>query len=204
MFICFDVLPFPEFFSRPPSPGRPAISGNLGFLPPPNKDDSVEYNIYDHCNGLLLASVYYVKPSTENYYVVVNPATRRWDALPTCPSNHAAVRAANFDDYYLAFDPTVSSYYHVFQIPHLYEPIPGSDEFDPLEEASQWPPSPYILHVFSSSTRRWEERTFVREGDANGTVAKTRVYSSYTRHCSVYWRGSLYIHCQTNFVMRYT
>jgi hypothetical protein len=167
MFICFDVLPFPEFFSRPPSPGRPAISGNLGFLPPPNKDDSVEYNIYDHCNGLLLASVYYVKPSTENYYVVVNPATRRWDALPTCPSNHAAVRAANFDDYYLAFDPTVSSYYHVFQIPHLSSrPKPGSDEFEPLEEASQWPPSSYILHVFSSRTRRWEERTFVREGDA--------------------------------------
>jgi hypothetical protein len=103
MFICFDVLPFPEFFSRPPSPGRPAISGNLGFLPPPNKDESVEYNIHDHCNGLLLASVYYVKPSTENYYVVVNPATQRWDALATCLSNHvtATVRAANFNDYYL-------------------------------------------------------------------------------------------------------
>ncbi|CAL4922073.1 unnamed protein product [Urochloa decumbens] len=33
----------------------------------------------------------------------------------------------------------------------------------------EWPQSLCTLHVFSSSTRRWEERQFVREGDPVGT-----------------------------------
>ncbi|XP_071675682.1 uncharacterized protein [Lolium perenne] len=35
----------------------------------------------------------------------------------------------------------------------------------------EWPPSLYVAHVFSSMTNRWEERAFVREGGAAGTVA---------------------------------
>jgi hypothetical protein len=209
LFLCFDVLPFPEFFSRPPSPGRPAITSKLDFLHPASKvhSEDDEYCIQDHCNGLLLISVYVTTPTKESYRVVVNPATRRWDTLPACPFEHATgvVRRGYFDQYYLAFDPTVSSSYHVFRIPYLSsKPKPG-DAFDPLEEESQWPPSPYTLHVFSSRTRRWEERSFVREGDAAGTVASMRVYFGYMPGWfSVYWRGSLYVHCQTNFVMRYT
>jgi hypothetical protein len=178
MFICFDVLPFPEFFSRPPSPGRPAISGKLDFLPPA----SVNHYIQDHCNGLILSEIHVVNPTKKKYDVVVNPATRQWDTLPACPSYHAigTVCDAYFDDFYLAFDPTVSSYYHVFRIPWLPSKPEIGDEFDPLVEASEWPPSPYILHVYSSRTRCWEERSFVREGDAVGTLAKMRVYCSYT------------------------
>uniref|UniRef100_K4AKN0 F-box domain-containing protein n=1 Tax=Setaria italica TaxID=4555 RepID=K4AKN0_SETIT len=44
-------------------------------------------------------------------------------------------------------------------------------ELDPQVEQSQWPPSPCMLHVFSSTSARWEERSFVRQGEAAGTIA---------------------------------
>ncbi|KAF7027152.1 hypothetical protein CFC21_039218 [Triticum aestivum] len=196
-FITFKELCLPEFFSRPLSPfGRPAISGKLDFLPtaikvhPDGWSLDGDYYIQDHCNGLLLLDGY-----------VVNPATRRWKSLPSCTRSHTTaggiLRGIFSDHYYLAFDPTVSSHYQVFQIPYLRW---AGGEFDPLEEASEWPPSPYILRVFSSRRGRWEERLFVREGDAAGTLAKARVFGIRLR--SVYWRGSLYVHCQSDFIMR--
>ncbi|KAM0880124.1 hypothetical protein ACQ4PT_033762 [Festuca glaucescens] len=111
IFIQFKELPFPEFFSRPPSSGRPAISGNLNFLPPANKLHSHSdcYYVHDNCNGLLLISVDRFNPVTTRNAYVVNPATRRWDTLPARPPKHAAY----IEDYYLAFDPRVSSYYQV-------------------------------------------------------------------------------------------
>ncbi|XP_044343862.1 uncharacterized protein [Triticum aestivum] len=157
-FITFMELCLPEFFARPlPPPGRPAISGKLDFLPraikvrPSGRSLYGGYYIQDHCNGLLLLHGY-----------VVNPATRRWDPLPRCPPNHGTgivYDALNRE--HLAFDPMASSHYHVVSI-HYFPTYLRPDEFDPLEEASEWPPSPYILQVFSSKTRRWEERSFVR------------------------------------------
>ncbi|GJN31087.1 hypothetical protein PR202_gb19443 [Eleusine coracana subsp. coracana] len=71
----------------------------------------------------------------------------------------------------------------------------------------EWPPSPCVLHVFSSRTRRWEERTFVREGVAMGTVKDMRLDSlsggGGTRwRYGVYWQQALYIHSRGGFVMR--
>uniref|UniRef100_A0ACD5VA97 Uncharacterized protein n=1 Tax=Avena sativa TaxID=4498 RepID=A0ACD5VA97_AVESA len=65
IFLSFDELPFPEFFSWPPSSCRPAISGNLDFLPPANKVHSINdrFCIQDHCNGLLLINLYAVHPA---------------------------------------------------------------------------------------------------------------------------------------------
>ena len=195
LFLSFTWLPLPEFFSRPTSPGQPPVSGKLDFLPSDVDAHSVGYyggdndfRIQDHCHGLLLLERH-----------VVNPATRCWDALPQGPPTHVGGVALDTHDheYYLAFDPTVSSHYQVFQIPYLYE-------CDPLEEASEWPPSPYILHVFSSRTGCWEERSFVREGNAHGTVSEIcESLAGDSRLRSVYWRGSLYVHCQTDFVVRY-
>jgi hypothetical protein len=37
----------------------------------------------------------------------------------------------------------------------------------------EWPPSEWATwHEFSSSTRRWEEKVFVREGEAAGTAGE--------------------------------
>ncbi|TVU47503.1 hypothetical protein EJB05_07106, partial [Eragrostis curvula] len=72
----------------------------------------------------------------------------------------------------------------------------------------EWPPSPCTLHVFSSSTRRWEERAFVREGDAMGTVERMRLDTGTSTYWGprwrygVYWRAALHIHCRGGFLMR--
>ena len=77
-----------------------------------------------------------------------------------------------------------------------------NDKLDPAIEELEWPPSPCILHVFSSRTKVWEERSFVQEGEAAGTVADMRLDHPYVPDTYVYWRGVLYVNCQTKFVMR--
>uniref|UniRef100_A0A0A9AAL8 F-box domain-containing protein n=1 Tax=Arundo donax TaxID=35708 RepID=A0A0A9AAL8_ARUDO len=183
IFINFHGLVLSEFFSR--SSTGPTLSDYLPF----------RGNFRDHCNGLLLL---------HNY--VVNPATRQWVQLPPRPSPHLGTKNF-FHKEYLVFDPTLSPHYEVFLIPHA-SAVSGwfnSDiKLNPAIEELEWPLSPCILHVFSSRTEGWEERSFVREGEAAGTVADMRLDGSYGYHChnAVYWRGALYVHCQTNFVMR--
>uniref|UniRef100_A0A0E0MPV4 F-box domain-containing protein n=1 Tax=Oryza punctata TaxID=4537 RepID=A0A0E0MPV4_ORYPU len=78
----------------------------------------------------------------------------------------------------LAFDPAESPHYEVFSMPHilrLRRPLPAA-----MSVSEQWPPSPLVLPVFSSTTMRWEEQPFTREGDATmGTIADSRLQIWY-------------------------
>ncbi|KAL6597549.1 hypothetical protein ACP70R_046989 [Stipagrostis hirtigluma subsp. patula] len=101
---------------------------------------------------------------------------------------------------YLAYDPFLSP--HHFQVFCFLIPCRNSNI--KFEEESEWPPSLSTTHVFSSSKWRWEERTFVRQGEAAGTIADMR-FTWETRHRhAVYLRGTLYVHCQNDSVMRIT
>lgn len=64
----------------------------------------------------------------------------------------------------------------------------------------EWPPSPCKMHVFSSRSGRWEERSFVREGDAAGTLGELRLGLSCC--AAAHLRGRLYIHCLADSIMR--
>ena len=114
-----------------------------------------EFLIVDCCNGLLLL----------RNGRVVNPATRQWVELPPIPG----VRLGR-DCKYLVFDPTVSPHYEVFSvrdiIDYLYTGQFGNHHHcdDNSVSTMEWPPTPYIMDVFSSRTGEWEERPFVREG----------------------------------------
>uniref|UniRef100_A0ACD5TLZ4 Uncharacterized protein n=1 Tax=Avena sativa TaxID=4498 RepID=A0ACD5TLZ4_AVESA len=172
---------FSEFLSRPST--GPSICGELDFLP----CDGVK--VADHCNGLLLCG------DRKREYVV-NPATRRWARLPRRPPPHMLGFGQSA---YLAFEPAVSPHYEVFVIPRL--PSAGElvedDELDKdtlLE--SEWPPASYALHVFSSMEDRWEEKTFLREGEAAGVVVDMVSNLPYYQYHAVYWRSALYIHGQ--------
>ncbi|TVU47500.1 hypothetical protein EJB05_07103, partial [Eragrostis curvula] len=72
----------------------------------------------------------------------------------------------------------------------------------------EWPPSPFTFHVFSSSTGCWEQRSFVREGEAIGTVEDVRLDSLRPMYWgprwryAVYWQEALYVHCRGAFIMR--
>ncbi|KAL6637574.1 hypothetical protein ACP70R_025146 [Stipagrostis hirtigluma subsp. patula] len=106
------------------------------------------------------------------------------------------------------YDPTVSPHYEVFSIPRfcdnrvlgdLYDN--SKDKLNSVMKQSEWPPSVFTVHVFSSRTGRWEERSFVREGEGSGTVAHNRD-SLGNQHNAVYWRGALYVHYHNDVVMR--
>ncbi|EMS65679.1 hypothetical protein TRIUR3_32410 [Triticum urartu] len=177
--INFCELDFTEFFFHPS-----AIRGyaDLHFMP--TDDISVE----DVCNGLVLLDHY-----------VVNPATRCWASLPPRPSPPLGFELFYYERNYIVFDPTVSPHYQVLRFLHV---PPRGRGLDAETKQQQWPPSPYMMHVFSSETTRWEERSFIRQGDALGTLADMLLppLPMPDELYAVYWHGEIYVHC--HFVMR--
>jgi hypothetical protein len=186
IFINYIDYERPHCLSRP-SAQKPLIDGNLDYLPWYTGYFS---EIIDHCNGLLLYEA--------GALYVVNPATRRWDYLPCKDRNQA----------YLAFDPAISPHYELFFIPD----VPGKAEQEGRHGFMEWPPSLWTMNVFSSSSRQWQKRSFLRQGDAVGTVASVRedpwkpasmYHGGPLRRFAVYRDGSLYVHCRGAFVTRY-
>ncbi|KAL6893626.1 hypothetical protein ACP4OV_007724 [Aristida adscensionis] len=194
-----------ELFSRPPAAaGRPSVSGKRAFLPVAGSDSWAV--VLDHCNGLLLveADDDVLDHSPE---FVLNPATRWFAPLPSCPPLPSAMDA--FGKKHLAYDPAISPHYTVISITYFGNNHRRGDprsrdehELDPVMEQSEWPPSVYALHVFSSATGRWEERWLARQGEAACRVADLRRWIWNDRNNAAYWRGHLYVHCQSNFFMR--
>ena len=111
------------------------------------------------------------------------------------PGDHTATCALQ-KFFFLAYDPMASPHYEIVLIP---VPRTGTNNIE-LKESSEWPPSPFTMQVFSSKKWRWEERSFVQEGEAAETIADMQ----YHRFEAVYLRGALYVHCQNDSVMRYT
>ncbi|KAM0928639.1 hypothetical protein ACQ4PT_002605 [Festuca glaucescens] len=149
-FVAHDTE-FPPYLSRPP---HQPVGADFRYLR--KFGYNVTFIISDHCNGLLLV----------DKDLIVNPATRRCARLPYTPdpppcTRHKISHRCNLKEY-IAFDPTISPYYEVFLI---HNSVPGD------HREAEWPPSSYTICVFSSSTRRWEDRTFIREGGAAGATA---------------------------------
>uniref|UniRef100_A0A0E0MPZ5 F-box domain-containing protein n=1 Tax=Oryza punctata TaxID=4537 RepID=A0A0E0MPZ5_ORYPU len=190
------------FFARP-SPAGPAIPGvDLDFVDDPVYDFDDYGTIENHCNGLLLLEGY-----------IVNPATRQWMRLPPLDNtnllllaNDIATSIWSYGDRGLVFDPAAVSppHYDVIRMPHLMLQPDQLPAVASLPE--QWPPSPLVLHVFSSRTGRWEEKSFIREGDTTmGTIADVCLASQpYCQKHSVYLRGALYMHCQNDCIIKIT
>ena len=88
--------------------------------------------------------------------------------LPPYPTLHEEKQSSRRRCHYypyLVFDPTLSPYFEVFS---MESPLDYKDE---LSEESQWPPSEYMLRVYSSNTERSEERPFLREEEHTATAA---------------------------------
>jgi hypothetical protein len=83
------------------------VDASLPFLPKYSNVDQL-----DTCNGLVLCRCYKTPSEDEFDYIVCNPVTQRWLELPPHPTPDepdciSIVR--------LAFNPAVSSHFHVFQ-----------------------------------------------------------------------------------------
>ncbi|KAM0924203.1 hypothetical protein ACQ4PT_005025 [Festuca glaucescens] len=91
--------------------GRPMVDPSLPFLP-----SHPEVEFLDCSNGLLLC-LYIIWPSPgrnilefETYYLVCNPATHEWAALPN------TIARRGLYNRHLGFDPTVSPHFTVFLV----------------------------------------------------------------------------------------
>jgi hypothetical protein len=183
-----DIHSRPTFFSRPSSP----ITGRFDFHG--EFKQYLRLDIEDHCNGLLLLAD-----------MVVNPATRQAASLPDPPLDPAMPILEEKDLYpshYLVYDPMVSP--QQYEVYTILEPFQKTSISSEQAHVTEWPPSPYVMHVFSSRKWMWEERSFVRQGEAAGTIADFIQFSKWEEDChAVYFRGTLYVHCRDDSVMRY-
>jgi hypothetical protein len=194
LFLNYSNRMSPRFFARPTSTRQPAVDGDLGFLP---HYGSGSRRIIDHCNGLLLYR-------DRRRLSVVNPATSHWEDL-SWEEDDGCHEAC------LVFDPAVSLQYEVFSV----RLEPGKVIENPAEpDLIECPPTSWTLNVFSSSTRQWQKRLFVREAEAPETVTNAQLdpaerrsmWRNYRGCCfsNIYWRGSLYLlHCCGVFAVRY-
>jgi hypothetical protein len=139
------------------------------------------------CNGLILLH--------RDGTCVLNPATGRCSRLPSLlPWPHVVAES-------LAFDPAVSLHYDVFLLEELgARPNQGEVPQQQLKKSQ-------VVRsiVYSSSTGRWENREFVPGRCAPGhlydVVATPGNTYNPTVWSSVYWRGSIYMHCRNNILM---
>jgi hypothetical protein len=194
----------PQFLGRPSTQHPDVDYGNLHFLP----DYTDGYmTIADHCNGLLLYG-------DTREFCVVNPATRRWERLPSM-SDHGQYCTA-----YLAFDPTVSPHYEVFLIPSkdlgLFDLTDCKQAEVPPEQlieenftlsisylskipwttdvpqySVEWPTPLLTLEFFSSSTGLCKESSFARKGSATTSAVNVRSRMWIMLH-GPSWRYSVY------------
>ncbi|CAO2192733.1 unnamed protein product [Urochloa humidicola] len=189
LFVDFNMLGYAEFLSASSSSSRHVVtfSSDLGFTPEPKN------SINGNCNGLLL-----------RLRDVVNPATRQWAPLPQQPPPRGGRKMSQgfYADPYLAFDPAVSPHYEVFLMPNITQWARLNDDDAAMAGSSEWPPALCETHVFSSATGRWEERSFVREGEPAGTIAEMKRASTMDKRYGVYWREALYVHSRNDFLCR--
>jgi hypothetical protein len=69
---------------------------------------------------------------------------------------------------YLAFDPTLSPP-HYYEVLAMQEPFRFMDKL--LSEGSEWPPSIYMMGMYSSSMTKWKERSFAHDEGSATTIA---------------------------------
>ncbi|CAM0908870.1 unnamed protein product [Alopecurus aequalis] len=105
------------------------VDTSFAFLP-----DHQRVEFLDCCNGLLLCRLY--DASVKLCYVVCNPATEEWAALPESGQDTFDVVTTR-----LGFDSAVSSHFHVFELVE--------------EDAPHFNPNLIGVAVYSSETGGW-------------------------------------------------
>jgi len=164
LFINYQDYGNPHFFARPPlavAADGARIKGKVDFIVRELNGNGYSYSCWhevaDHCNGLVL-----YRDTDQNVLYLLNPTMRRWARLPPCSGEAYGCRA------FLVFDPAVSPVYKVLLAPR--DRRKNEAEEKDAFRLMDWPPSAWTWDEFSSRTGMWEEKVFVREGEAAGTV----------------------------------
>uniref|UniRef100_N1QPY4 Uncharacterized protein n=1 Tax=Aegilops tauschii TaxID=37682 RepID=N1QPY4_AEGTA len=126
-------------FAHVSAGGRAPIRPSLPFLP-----DCHQFHLLDSCNGLLLCRRFKTFGAGAFYYVVCNPATEKWVALPGIFSKMQTAR--------LGFDPAVSSHFHVFQFVEDGAADANANDDDDGYEFVR------AVDIYSSKTGAWSHK----------------------------------------------
>ncbi|KAM3354088.1 hypothetical protein ACQJBY_024991 [Aegilops geniculata] len=127
-----------RYFTNVSGEGDPFVDPSLAFLP-----NYRSLEILDCCNGLLLCRCWKETDPKTLDYVVCNPATEKWVAVP--PTNWSS----DVEVTRLGFDPAVSSHFHVFEF--IDEDVWGTEE-DKLSDCSG---RIEMVSVYSSKAGVW-------------------------------------------------
>ncbi|CAO2200248.1 unnamed protein product [Urochloa humidicola] len=122
------------------------IDPHFSFLTKLPEDESLLF--LDSCNGLLFIHVRKSGTGSILGYVVCNPATKQWEAVPTCSCCLPLGGCSEWSTL-LAFDPAVSTHFHLI---HFWR---KGEEAEALEgQAPVW-----SVCAYSSGTGMWSRRS---------------------------------------------
>ncbi|CAL5089015.1 unnamed protein product [Urochloa decumbens] len=110
----------------------------------------------DSCNGLVLLEHREERLADRLGYIVCNPTTKEWAAVPACGSPTLQTYP------YLAFDPAVSLHFNLVQ----FQVEDYEQEF-------------LSVHAYSSETRTWSDNLIDEQGEEEGQFPGWRQVSFY-------------------------
>ncbi|OEL23181.1 hypothetical protein BAE44_0015802 [Dichanthelium oligosanthes] len=135
-----DWTPPRYCFTRVPGTGLPFIHPSFSFLPDRERKRLVPV---DCCNGLLLCRSHRFADDHEFDYLVLNPATEKWVAVPITRRCSGKVQMVR-----LGFDHAVSSHFYLFE----FQVEIDDDDYDAAYG--------YVLgvEIYSSATGVWSHK----------------------------------------------
>ncbi|KAK1626252.1 hypothetical protein QYE76_000567 [Lolium multiflorum] len=149
----------------------PLVDPSLSFLP---KHESID--ILDSCNGLLLCCLRDETHTDEIlYYVVCNPSTEKWVVVPTTDWSSSA-------EVYLAFDPAVSSHFHVCELVDCGAWDDDDDDTGIIGDIA-------AVVIYSSKTGVWSHKADAWSGSSITIPSGAK---------SVFFRGELHLCAYNN------
>ncbi|TVU50140.1 hypothetical protein EJB05_01497, partial [Eragrostis curvula] len=117
--------------------GPPLVDPSLWFLPDREREGCRA--LLDGCNGLLLCRCFRFADPDEFDYLIINPATEKWVAVPVSRRWSNKVEMAR-----LGFEPAVSSHFHVFEFQLNWD---GDDDYGDAHVLG--------VKIYSSKTGLW-------------------------------------------------
>ncbi|CAL4978956.1 unnamed protein product [Urochloa decumbens] len=179
-------------------PSTTSINGKFSFITREKPFGS--HTVLNHCNGLVLDS-----GDRRSAMYVCNPMTRRWVCLPPHHDDRYQHQQRRT---FLVFDPAVSpAQWEVLMAPLEPHKEKAAKDMEPEERMMEWPPAMWRWSVVSSIALEWEEKVFVRVGEAAGTVAELLMHELDDElepqwRYGAYCHGALYMHCRGEFISR--
>ncbi|CAL4899158.1 unnamed protein product [Urochloa decumbens] len=130
-------------FTNVSGTGPPFIHPSFSFLP---DRERVGLELVDCCNGLILCRCFRFADDHEFHYLVLNPATEEWVAVPVTRRWSTKLQTVR-----LGFDPAVSPHFYVFE-------FELNEDYDEDYNDDDWDGHVVRVKIYSSGTGFWIDK----------------------------------------------